>query len=295
MRNISSLELAKEFGLGWNLGNSLEAIEGETAWGNPPATKAFIDKVKAAGFNSVRVPVAWNRFSGASYYTIQESWMLRVEEVVNYVLDNDMYAIINIHWDGGWMQPTYAQEQDVNNRLNLMWRQIALHFRDYDDYLLFAGTNEVMVTGDYGTPTPEYYTVQNGFNQTFVNAVRSTGGRNAYRHLVYQGFYTNIDHAVNFSVVPEDTIEDRLVMEVHYYDPFQFALDESSPVSQWGQNATDPSKTSGWGNETHADAQFRKMKTNFIDKGIPVIMGEYGAISKNAFPEHEAYREYYVE
>lgn len=110
MRDINSLELVKEFGLGCNLGNSLKAIGGETAWGNPPATKAFIDKVKAAGFNSVRIPIAWSRFSNSSNYTIQASWMLRVEEVVNYVLDNDMYAIINIHWDGGWLQPTFAQE-----------------------------------------------------------------------------------------------------------------------------------------------------------------------------------------
>jgi endoglucanase len=107
---------------------------------------------------------------------IDASWLDRVEEVVNYVLSDGMYVIINEHWDNGWIQPTYAQQEYVNNRLAAMWQQIAVRFRDYDDHLLFAGTNEVMVTNDYGTPIKEYYTVQNSYNQTFVNTVRSTGG-----------------------------------------------------------------------------------------------------------------------
>ncbi|WP_200975201.1 cellulase family glycosylhydrolase [Echinicola sp. 20G] len=295
MRDISSLELAQEMGLGWNLGNSLEAIGGETAWGNPLVNKNLIDAVKEAGFNAIRIPVAWSKFSNEATYTIDESWMNRVEEVVNYVLENDLYAIINIHWDGGWMQPTYAQQDQVNERLSAMWVQIALHFRDYDDHLLFAGTNEVLVEGEYGTPTEENYTVQNSFNQTFVNAVRGTGGRNTYRHLVIQGYNTNIDHTVSFAEIPEDGTADRLMMEVHYYDPYEFALDENSPVSQWGNDASNASKTAGWGNEAHADNQYSKMKTYYIDQGMPVILGEYGAISKTEFAEHEKYRESYIQ
>ncbi|MBD8488873.1 cellulase family glycosylhydrolase [Echinicola sp. CAU 1574] len=295
MRDISSLELAQEMGLGWNLGNSLEAIGGETAWGNPLVTKSLIDAVKAAGFEAVRIPVAWSKFSDEANYTIDETWMNRVEEVVNYVLDNELYAIINIHWDGGWMQPTYAQQDQVNERLSAMWIQIALHFRNYDDHLLFAGSNEVLVEGEYGTPSPENYMVQNGFNQTFVDAVRSTGGRNTYRNLVVQGYNTNIDHTVNFLEIPEDNTTDRLMVEVHYYDPYEFALDENSMISQWGPNATDPSLTASWGNEAHADSQFLKMKTKFIDQGIPVILGEYGAITKMDFKDHEKYREDYIQ
>lgn len=294
MRDLNSVEMAKELRVGWNLGNSLEAIGGETAWGNPPASNLLISEIKAAGFNAVRIPVAWSVFSDENSFTIESSWMERVEEVVNYVLENDMYAIINIHWDNGWIQPTYAEQEYVTERLDAMWRQIAINFRDYDDKLLFAGTNEVMVTGDYGTPTEEYYTVQNGYNQTFVNTVRATGGRNAYRHLVVQGYNTNIDHTVNFAVMPEDTVEERLMMEVHYYDPYNFTLNENSTVTQWGKDATDPAATETWANESYVDNQFQKMKTNFIDKGVGVILGEYGAISRINIEGHENYREYYV-
>jgi endoglucanase len=301
MRNLSSVNLAKEMGLGWNIGNSLEAIGGETAWGNPIITQRLIDSIKSAGFNSVRIPVAWSRFSNATSFKIDTSWMGRVEEVVNYVLKNNMYAIINIHWDGGWMQPTYAKQEYVNKRLSAMWRQIAVRFRNYNDRLLFAGTNEVMVDGDYGTPKPEYYTVQNSFNQTFVSTVRSTGGRNAYRHLVIQGFNTNIDHTVNFFKPPVDVIANRLMVEVHYYDPYNFTLNENTSITQWGKNARDPSKTETWANESYADGQFQKMKSSFIDKGYAVILGEYAAIARlslgNAVAnsEYAGYRKYYIQ
>ncbi|MCY2687527.1 cellulase family glycosylhydrolase [Salinimicrobium sp. TH3] len=292
MRDMGSVQLSDQMGIGWNLGNSLEAIGGETAWGNPVVTESLIDSVKAAGFNAVRIPVAWSKFSDAENFTIRETWMNRVEEVVNYVLDNDMYAIINIHWDGGWMQPTYDEQEYVNARLDAMWQQIAIRFRDYEDKLLFAGTNEVMVEGDYGTPTEEYYTVQNSFNQTFINTVRETGGRNHYRHLVVQGFNTNINHTVNYAVIPEDVVDNRLFMEVHYYDPYNFTLNENSNVYQWGDDA---SESEDWANESYVDNQFQKMKTNFIDKGIGVILGEYGAIKREGVEGHEAYREYYLE
>ncbi|MBN1117388.1 MAG: cellulase family glycosylhydrolase [Bacteroidales bacterium] len=295
MRDLTSIELSAEMGLGWNIGNSLEATNGETSWGNPLITQQLIDSVKAAGFNSIRIPVAWSKFSNKEYFIIETSWLERVEEVVKYVLKNDMYAVMNIHWDGGWMQPTYADQDYVNNRLDIMWEQIAIHFRDYNDRLLFAGTNEVMVDGDYGTPTKEYYTVQNSFNQTFVSAVRATGGRNVYRHLVVQGFNTNINHTINYAVIPEDVVKDRLFMEVHYYDPYNFTLNEKSNVTQWGEDAEDPSKTDDWGNESYADGQFQKMKTKFIDKGIAVIVGEYGAIYRNDKDGHEAYRVTYNE
>ncbi len=293
MRDLTCIELSKEMGVGWNVGNSLEATGGETSWGNPLISQRLIDSVKAAGFNAIRIPVAWSsHFSNIENFTIETSFMERVEEVVNYVLNNEMYAIINIHWDGGWMQPTYDAEEYVDNRLAMMWKQIATYFRDYNDHLLFAGTNEVMVEGDYGTPTEEYYTVQNGFNQIFVETVRATGGRNAYRHIVIQGFNTNINSTVSFNKIPLDVIENRLMMEVHYYDPYDFALNTNSNVTQWGENA-DASKTAGWGDESYADDQFNKMKTNFVDQGVAVILGEYGAIYRSG--ESEPYREYYNE
>ncbi|MEB2784344.1 cellulase family glycosylhydrolase [Algoriphagus persicinus] len=293
MRDIPSLELASEMGIGWNLGNSLEAIGGETAWGNPKTTKELIEVIKAAGFKSVRIPVSWSKFTNAETYEIDPAWMARVEEVVDYVIDNDMYAVMNIHWDEGWMQPTFAQQEYVNDRLEKMWIQIALHFRHYQDHLLFAGTNEVMVEGDYNTPKPENYQVQNSFNQTFVEAVRSTGGRNTYRNLVVQTFNTNIDYGVSFFEMPEDSTEDRLMVEVHYYDPYEFSLQENETITQWGKDATVPSKTTSWGGESYADGQFQKMKTKFIDKGMAVLLGEYAATDKKA-EDNDIYREYYL-
>jgi endoglucanase len=280
MRNMDALALVAEMKVGWNVGNSLEATGSETAWGNPMISEQLIDSIHKAGFNAVRIPVAWSRFTNASSYKIDTAWMKRVEQVVNYVLKNNMYAIMNMHWDGGWMQPTYATQNTVNARITAMWKQIAVRFRNYGDHLVFAGSNEVMVDGDYGTPTAEYYTVQNSFNQTFVKAVRSTGGRNAYRHLAVQGFNTNIDYTSNFFVLPTDPATKKLMVEVHYYDPYNFTLNMNSSITQWGSQATDPAKTETWANETYADAQFQKMKAKFIDQGIPVILGEYAASAR---------------
>lgn len=296
MRDINSVALTRLMGVGWNIGNTLDAVGAdETAWGNPKVTQQLIDSVKAAGFNCIRIPIAWSKFSDSENFIIRDNWMQRVEEVVNYVLNAGMYAMINIHWDGGWMQPTYDEQPYVNNRLAIMWEQIATHFRDYNDYLLFAGTNEVMKDGDYGTPTKQYYTVQNSFNQTFVATVRATGGRNVYRHLIIQGFNTNIDHTVNYATLPIDLTENRTMMEVHYYDPYNFTLNESSnSIWQWGDYVENESACESWANETYVKAQFSKMKSNFVANGVGVIMGEYGAISRTDVSGHETYRVKYI-
>ena len=195
------------------------------------------------------------------------------------------------------MQPTYARQDYVTRRLDAIWKQIAVYFRDYDDHLLFAGSNEVMVEGNYGSPSKENYTVQNGFNQTFVNAVRSTGGCNAYRHLVVQGYRTDIALTLNYFTIPFDVTKNRLMVEVHYYDPYNFTINASSNLIHWGKDATN---TETWANETYVDAQFQKMKVKFIDQGYAVILGEYGVISRldlgeqlNA--EFAGYRKYYIE
>jgi len=290
IRNLTSTELTALMGSGINIGNTLDAIGGETAWGNPEISEALVDAISNAGFKSIRLPVAWSRFSDADNFVIETTWLERVEQVANYALDRDLYVIINLHWDGGWIQPTYAQQDYVNNRLAVMWEQIASHFRDYDDHLLFAGTNEVLVEGEFGTPSEENYTVQNGFNQTFVNTVRATGGRNAYRHLVIQGYNTNINHAEAFATIPSDVVDKRLLMEVHFYDPFDFTLNSDSNITQWGATATDETRTQNWANEAYIDAQFQIMQEHFYDQGVGVILGEFGAISRTDVPDHEPYR-----
>ena len=294
MRSMTSLELSQEMGLGWNLGNSMEAIlanngelsGGETSWGNPVVTKQLIDAVKAAGFNTIRIPVSWShKMQNAETFEISYEWKLRVEEVVNYALDNGMYVLINIHWDGGWMDaPTYENQDYINDRLAVMWKQIAKFFRNYDDHLLFAGSNEVHVAGDYGEPSSEHAEVQNSFNQTFVNTVRATGGRNSFRHLVVQTFNTNIGYGVRHFSFPEDEVADRLMVEVHFYDPYQFALEENGSTYLWGVENSGNAAHSGWGDQDWVDEAFGDVKTHFVSKGYPVIMGEYGAILRTSLP-----------
>ena len=292
MRELMSVEMSKQMSPGWNLGNTLEALPDETSWGNPRATQELMSAVKAAGFKSVRIPVSWAAHADSDD-NISRQWMARVTEVVNYARNAGLYVVLNEHWDGGWQQPTAAKQAEVNARLAKLWTQIAQNFKNYDDHLLFAGTNEVGIKGEYGPPTAENAAVQNSFNQTFVNAVRATGGNNAKRVLVVQGYNTNIDATVANAVVPTDTAANRLMMEVHDYDPYNFTLNEKSPIWQWGAIATDPKATETWANEAYIDAQFQKMKTTFIDKGVGVILGEYSAMMKAEYPGQERYRAYW--
>jgi endoglucanase len=188
-----------------------------------------------------------------------------------------MFAILNIHWDGGWLEenPTYDAQEAVNRKQKALWEQIAVYFRRYDEHLLFAGTNEVRA--GYGQPTAENIAVQLSYNQTFVSAVRATGGRNAWRCLVVQAYNANIDHAVAHLKMPDDDPQNRLMAEIHYYDPWDFCGETGSSFKYlWGKNFSGPGKSS-YGQEDYADAQLGKMKAHFVDKGIPVVMGEYGA------------------
>ncbi|SHE72015.1 glycoside hydrolase family 5 protein [Dysgonomonas macrotermitis] len=297
------ITLAKKMGIGWNLGNSLEAckgnIAGETLWKNPVTTKALIDSVKAAGFNTVRIPCAWSGYIEDEHtYGIKPSWLARVKEVVDYCIDNDMYVIINIHWDGGWLEenPTYDKQDAVNKKQKALWEQIAIYFRDYDEHLLFAGTNEVRL--GYDTPAIENVTVQMSYNQTFVDAVRATGGKNTWRNLLVQTYNTNIDHGVDFMKMPVDPTPDRMMVEVHYYDPYEFCLNVDNTVFLWGKNFTGKG-TIRRGQEDFVDKQFGRMKSAFVDKGIPVVLGEYGVILRSSlkrkdYIRHIEARNYYL-
>lgn len=294
--------LAAKMYMGWNLGNTLECPGSETAWGNPLTTQALIDSVKAAGFNTIRIPCAWDsHMEDATTFKIKSSWLTRVKEVVDYCYSNNMYIILNIHWDGGWLEenPTYAKQAAVNVKQKAFWEQIGVYFRDYDEHLLFAGTNEVH--DGYGAPTTENITVQLSYNQTFVDAVRSTGGKNAYRNLVIQAYNTNIDQAVSFLKIANDTQQNRLFVEVHYYDPWDFCGESgTNAVYYWGEAFKQYGKVSSWGQESYVPVQFNKMKTNFVDKGFPVILGEYSATRRSslvgdALIHHLESRAYYFE
>lgn len=292
--SANAMALGAKLRVGWNLGNSLEAAAsstsaGETMWGNPRTTKAMIDAVKAAGFNAIRIPCAWSGYiEDQTTHQIRDSWLERVKEVVDYCVDNEMYAIINIHWDGGWLEehPLYAHQTEVNAKQKALWEQISTYFRDYDELLLFAGTNEVRA--NYNTPTAEHVAVQQSYNQTFVDAVRSTGGRNAYRNLIVQSYNTNIRFAVDYMEMPTDRIADRLMTEVHFYDPYDFCLDVDSDKYLWGAEFAGSPNVPAWGQEAWVDKQFLAMKTHFVDKGIPVILGEYGVAFRSGLTDNNA-------
>ncbi len=293
-------ELASKMTVGWNIGNSLEVPDGETAWGNPKVTQTLIDAVSDAGFNTVRIPCAWDSYANESSHEVDADWLERVKEVVDYCYNNDMYVVLNSHWDNGWLEenPTYDEQDDVNEKQEAYWTQIAEYFEDYDEHLLFAGTNEVHY--DYNDPSDENIEVQESYNQTFVDAVRATGGNNATRVLIVQTYNTNAWYGLNYMTMPDDDIENKLMVEIHYYDPYNFTLnsDDSSACTLWGDEWSDGDVCS-WGQEDYMDDLFDQVKSLWIDNDIPVIIGEFGVIKRtdltgDEYTEHVESREYYL-
>jgi endoglucanase len=296
-------EVAGKMKVGWNMGNTLEAICGETAWGGVITTQAFIDSVKAAGFNSVRLPCAWFCHSDTNTGAINMAWLYRVKEVVDYCMKDSLFVIINIHWDKGWLEKRVhaANQEQVNKRQNAYWTQIANYFKDYDEHLLFAGANEPNAEDSTGM------SVLLTYHQTFIDAVRATGGNNSTRTLIIQGPSTDIEKTNNLmNTMPADKITNRLIVEVHYYTPYQFCLmtEDASwgkMFYYWGKNyhsLTDVSHNATWGEESDVEKYFGLMKNKFVDKGIPVIIGEFGAWKRKLSPPsdqelHIASVEYY--
>lgn len=282
----TSVQLAAKMKMGWNIGNTMEAIGGETAWGNPKVTKALIDLVKANGFNAIRIPCSWNQYvENSSTAKIKTEWLDRVKEVVQYCVDNDMYVIVNIHWDGGWLERNVTEAKKVENnaKQKAFWQQIATHLRGFDEHLLFASANEPAVEN------AAEMAVLTSYHQTFIDAVRSTGGKNAYRNLIVQGPSTDIGKTNTLmTTLPTDNIANRMMVEVHFY-PYQFTLmtedaDWGKAFYYWGagnHSTTDAAHNATSGEETDLSKLFLSMKTQFVDKGVPVILGEFGAIRRS--------------
>ncbi|HEU4324140.1 MAG TPA: cellulase family glycosylhydrolase [Roseiflexaceae bacterium] len=288
----TAAQVASQIRVGWNIGNSMEVPGGETGWGNPAVNQQLINGVKAAGFNAVRIPAAWDSHADQTTLQIDAAWLARVKQVVDYAHAQGMYVILNIHWDGGWLEehPLYSHQEAVNRKQRAYWTQIATYFRDYNERLLFAGTNEVHA--DYGTPTTEHITVQQSYLQTFVDAVRATGGNNATRTLVVQTYNTNIWHGLNYFTLPTDTVSNRLMVEVHHYDPYDYTLNMSGSCLYWG-SPYPPQSACSWAQESYHDDLFARVKTTWIDRGIPVIIGEYGVATRPNLDA--ASRRYYLE
>lgn len=282
-------QIASKIKIGFNIGNTLEATGGksETYWGNPKITREFVAFVKQAGFSAIRLPVSWDQYANPATAEIDPEWLNRVREVVQYCVDNDLYVIVNIHWDGGWLENNVVPaKQALNNaKQKAYWEQIATHLAGFDEHLLFASANEPNVE------TAGQMAVLLSYHQTFIDAVRATGGKNAHRVLIVQGPSTDIDKTDRlWTQMPADTINNKLMMEIHYYSPWNFTgmtKDESwgNQFFYWGKgfhSTTDTAHNPTWGEEETIDQQFQLMKTRFVDKGIPVVMGEFGTgVRKN--------------
>jgi len=252
--------------------------------------------IKENGFKSVRIPCAWvmGHISDKDNCTIDETWMARVKEVVDYCINDNLFVIINDHWDGGWLEDSFSDVSTAtvtanSEKLKKIWTQIAEEFKDYDQHLLFAGLNEPNENETAKTvfKNSDGINALYAYENAFIEAVRATGGNNTDRVLIVQGPYTDIDVTKGYFDISNisDTSDDRLMAEVHFYSPWQFAgltTDESwgKMWYYWGDANTggDSNRTTPTSyNEIYVSKQMARMKSQFGDNGIPVILGEYGA------------------
>ena len=276
--DVDAQTWCKNVVMGWNLGNSLEAEGTETSWGNPTTTADMIKSIKGEGFNAVRIPVRWGQHCDMSTMTIDEKWLSRVKEIVDWCLAEDMYVIINTHHDL-WLEhyPTNAKKTELNEKLGKLWTNIATAFADYDGRLAFAGLNEVNAEGNWGlTPTQENYDVTNSFNQTFVDAVRATGGNNAQRNLIVQSYRCNPTMGLTNLVVPTDPTPNRLSVEFHYYDPYSYCSGAAGSYNYWGIAFSDKGTVTPDGNEKSLANFFLTIREKWWEQGLGVVIGEYG-------------------
>ncbi len=293
---MTSLEVIRAMGNGINLGNTLEAYNhqgylngssptlAETSWGQPTTTQEMIQGMKAAGFDTIRIPIAWT--NGMNFesgdYTIDSRLIERVDEVVTWALDADMYVIINDHWDGGWWGMFGSADQAVRDQAwamyKSMWTQIGEHFADRSYKLIFEAGNEELgdrlndknITGSKGVLTEaECYETTNEINSEFVKTIRSLGGNNPERFLLIAGYNTDITKTCDDRFkMPEDTADSKLLLSVHYYTPWDYCGTDG--VNQWG-SPSDYDEMNGL---------FSKL-SKFSEQGYGVVIGEYAVMMKN--------------
>lgn len=280
---LPTMEFVAGMGTGWNLGNSFDPVDCtwitnemdyETAWGNPKVTKELIHFIKEQGFDTIRIPVTWtNHVSASPEYTISPQWLDRIQEVVDWCMDEDLYVILNIHHESSWLTKASIDYEGTMVKYKAIWTQLAARFADYSDKLLFESMNEI---GFDDLGPDRGYELMNRINSEFTDLIRSCGGQNTTRYLVLAGYWTDIDKSCQGILMPQDN---RVILSVHYYSPSDFAIAEAG--TSWGYRST-------WGAEedfAYMEEQFEKLKTTFLDAGIPVIMGEFGCIIKDKDPE----------
>ncbi|MCQ2597292.1 MAG: glycoside hydrolase family 5 protein [Treponema sp.] len=293
----------EKMGIGINLGNTMEATGNwvnkkggvrayETCWGSPVITKEIIQGYADAGFKTLRIPVAWsNLMSADGKYTVSPELLNRVQQIVDWTLECGMYPLVNEHWDGGWWEQFPSKKEESMKHYKAIWTAVLERFKDYDERLVLESLNEEggwnSLWNRYGGTTgkDKSYALLNEINQTFVDMARASGGYNATRLLLIAGYQTDIGLTCDpLFVMPEDPAK-MCAVSVHYYTPSNFAILDKD--ADWGKNRTT------WGTPkdvTELAMNMKKMKTTFVDKGIPVIIGEYGCPTKNK--EQESIQNY---
>jgi len=271
MRDLSITELVAEMKTGWNLGNTLDANDGETSWGNPITTHEMIDEVAKAGFNVIRIPTTWEKhFIEGDDYKIDEEWMKRVTEVVNYAFDNDMYVILNSHHETNWIKPSMDEVDNVLPKFKAMWTQIAENFKEYGDHLLFEGLNEPRIIGgtnEWNGGTEDGRQALNILNKAFVDTVRATGGNNSTRGLLITSFAAAVtDSALKDLEIPEDK---NIIVSLHAYTPYDFTFSDGKNLFYYDDSVG-----------SSIDWLFNLIDSYFTSKNIPVIITEYGSVNK---------------
>lgn len=278
--HMSALEFAAAMKIGWNLGNTFDAPGGETAWGNPVTTKELIQLVKDLGFETIRIPISWGKHvSAAPDYMIDADFLERVDTVVSQALEAGLYVVINSHHDNELYMPTPENADNARQYLDAIWTQVATHFADRDHKLVFETMNEPRVTGvsyewNIDTQDPECMAaieVVNQLNQTTLDAIRRTGGRNADRFVIVSVYAGSPNSAmIGAFHLPEDSVDDRLIVSLHAYTPYRFALDMKSGDATFDR-----------ANENEIRSLIRNVSYRYVKKGIPVIFDEMGCLDKN--------------
>ena len=300
--------IAYQLGLGWNLGNQFDAhnngVANETAWGNPAVTQTTFEKIAAAGFTSVRIPITWmGQFGDGPSYTIDAAWLNRIAEVVGYAQAAGLKVIINMHHDGAdsayWLNIKDAASSESKNTAikatySALWTQIAEKFKNTGNFLVFESMNEIH-DGGWGwggnrSDGGKQYQILNEWNQLFVDVVRAVGGENTNRYLAVTGYCADPDLTMDHLVIPTDK-QNRLMVAVHYYNPYEYTLNDK--FSEWGHTGATGKKES-YGDETDMKNYFNKLKTKYVDKGYPVYIGEMGCVHRST-ERAESFRKYYLE
>lgn len=295
MESMKASDIVGQMNLGISIGNSLDCTDSgiirvdqpwkwETAWGNPKITKELVDALVDAGFTTIRIPVSWtDHLAPGPDYLIVESWMDRVQEVVDYAYDRGIYVILNVHHED-WNYPYYDNQEKACEIMEAVWRQIAERFKDYDEHLIFEGQNEPRKVGtslEWNGGDKEGWDVVNATNKAFIETIRSSGGSNPYRMLMIPDYAANSAIAMEHLEVPED--DDRIIVSVHAYTPYYFAL-SANGSAEWNSD----------NDSQDIDTLMSSIKTLFKDKGIPVIIGEFGAVNKDNTEARAEWLKYYM-